>query len=98
MWSRDGRTLYFPHGRQIIAVALRFEPTVSLQATRVVVEGDYALDDGLHAAFDVDANGDIILVRPVRDARTVVIRNLRAAIRGARRREGATEGSDAVAR
>ncbi len=88
VWGRDGRTLYYPHGRQLIASTLRFAPTVAVLSTRVVLEGDYALDDPLHATFDVDANGDVILVRPVRDARTVVIRNVQGAIRDARRAQG----------
>lgn len=88
VWSRDGHTLYYPRGRQLMAATLRLEPMVEVLSTRVVLEGDYALEDPLHSTFDVDANGDLILVRPVRDARTVVIRNVQGAIRAERRSQG----------
>ena len=87
VWGRDGYTVYYPKGRQLLAATLRFVPTVSVLSTRVVVEGDYALEDPLHATFDVDGAGNVILVRPVRDARTVVIRNVQSAIRMARREQ-----------
>lgn len=91
VWGRDGQTLYYPLGRQLMVATLRFTPSVVVQSTRVVIEGDYALDDPLHATFDVDERGDIILVRPVRDARTVVIRGVHDAIVAERRRQGVPE-------
>jgi serine/threonine-protein kinase len=81
VWSGDGRTIYFSQGSRLLAATLSFTPTVAVTATRPVLEGDYALDDPLHAPFDVARDGTIVLVRPVREARTVVIRDFRAEIR-----------------
>ena len=67
---------------------LRTEPTIAVLSTRVVLEGDDALEEALQATFDVDAGGDVVLVRPVRDARTVIFRKVPGAIREERRTQG----------
>lgn len=91
VWGRDGHTVYYPVGRQMMASTLRFTPTVSVVSTRVVLEGDYAFDDPLHATFDIDDTGALVLVQAVRDARTVVIRGVSNTIRSERQRQGAPQ-------
>ncbi len=89
VWSRDGRIIYYPQGRRLMAAALSFTPSVSVASTRTVLEGDFAFYDALHATFDVTQNGEFVLVRPVRDARTVVIRDILTEIRNQSARQGA---------
>jgi serine/threonine protein kinase len=88
VWGPDGRTLYYPEGSRMMAATLSYTPTITVTSTRVVLEGDYALDDPLHAAFDVASDGTFLLVRPVREARTVVIRDFAAEIRNQLAKQG----------
>ena len=81
VWSRDGRTLYYPQANRMVATTLSFVPEPAVTGRRILFEGDYALDDALHAPFDVGPDGTFILVRPVREVRTVVIRGFRSEMR-----------------
>jgi serine/threonine protein kinase/Tol biopolymer transport system component len=81
IWGHDGRTIYYPQGNRMIATTLSFTPTVTVTGTRTLFEGDYALDDALHAPFDVAPDGTFLLVRPVREVRTVIIRDFRTEMR-----------------
>ena len=58
--------------------------------TRMLFEGDYALDDVLHGPFDVAPDGTVLLVRPVREVRTVVIRDFRTEMRNQLAKQGGT--------
>ena len=51
-------------------------------------EGDHALDDVLHAPFDVAPDGTFLLVRQVREVRTVVIRDFRSEMRNQLAKQG----------
>jgi serine/threonine-protein kinase len=88
VWGPNGRTLYYPRGPRLMAASLAFTPMLTVTGTRTVLEGDYALDDPLHAAFDVAADGTILLVRPVREARTVVIRDFGTEVRNQLAKQG----------
>ena len=88
VWSRDGRTIFYPQANRMSATTLSFTPSLSVLGTRVLFEGDYALDDVLHAPFDVAPDGTFLLVRPVREVRTVVIRDFRTEMRNQLAKQG----------
>ena len=88
VWGRDGRTLYYPKGTSLLAATLSLSSPVTVTETRVVFEGDYAFDDPLHAAFDVGPDGTMLVVHPVRGARTIVIRDFGAEIRNQLAKQG----------
>ncbi len=88
VWGPDERTLYYPQGPRLMVATLSFAPGVTVTGTRPVLEGDYALDDPLHAPFDIGPDGTILLVRPVREARTVVIRDFRTEMRNQLAKQG----------
>jgi hypothetical protein len=89
VWGRDGHTLYFAQQGHLMAATISFAPTVTVSGIRSVLDGDFALDDALHAPFDVGPDGTILLVRPLRDARTVVIRDFGAEMRNQLAKQGA---------
>jgi eukaryotic-like serine/threonine-protein kinase len=89
VWGPGGRTLYYPKGNQLLAATLTLGPSgVEVGGRRIVIEGNYDFDNALHAPFDVGPDGTILLVRPVREARTVVIRNFGAEIRNQLAKQG----------
>ncbi|HSE52449.1 MAG TPA: protein kinase [Gemmatimonadales bacterium] len=88
VWSRDGRTLYFPQANRMLATTLAFVPEPAVTGRRILFEGDYALDDALHSPFDVGPDGTFLLVRPVREVRTVVIRGFRTEMRNQLAKQG----------
>ena len=76
----------------MMATTLSFSPAVALTGTRTLFEGDFALEDVLHAPFDVAADGTFLLVRPVRPVRkvrTVIIRDFRTEMRHQLAKQGA---------
>jgi Tol biopolymer transport system component len=90
VWSGDGRTIYYPQSNRIMATTLSFSPGVAVTGTRILFEGDYALEDVLHAPFDVAPDGTFLLVRPVRQVRTVVIRDFSIEMRNQLARQRGT--------
>jgi serine/threonine-protein kinase len=80
-WGRDGRTVYYPRGKALMASRLDLGAGVRVTDTRQVLEA-IGIDGGsqLHASYDVGPGDEIVFVRPVRDARTVVIRDLGALV------------------
>jgi len=88
VWSRDGRTLYYPQANRMLATTLSFAPEPGVTGRRTLFEGDYALDDALHTPFDVGPDGTFVLVRPVREVRTVVIRGFRTEMRNQLAKQG----------
>ena len=89
VWGPDSHTLYFPHDRRLMVATLTFAPSISVVSTRLVLEGEYALDDPLHAPFDVGPDRTILLVRPLREPRAIVIRDFRAEMRRQLAKQGA---------
>ena len=87
-WSRDGRTLYYPQANRMMATTLSLGPEPTVTGRRILFEGDYALDDALHTPFDVGPDGIFVLVRPVREVRTVVIRGFRTEMRNQLAKQG----------
>ncbi len=87
VWGRDGRTLYYPQGNTLMAASLSFDGGVRVTGARPVLETP-GLDNQLHAPYDVGPKGEVVFVRPVRDARTVVVRNVSAEIARQRARAG----------
>jgi len=73
----------------MMATSVAFTPGASVTGTRMLFEGDYALDDVLHAPFDVAPDGTFLLVRQVREVRTVVIRDFRSEMRNQLAKQGA---------
>ncbi len=88
LWSGDGRTIYYPLANRLMATTLSFAPGPSVTGTRTLFEGDYSLDDALHVPFDVAPDGTFLLVRPVREVRTVVIRDFRTEMRNQLAKQG----------
>ena len=89
VWGPDSHTLYFPHDRRLMVATLTFAPSISVVSTRLVLEGEYALDDPLHAPFDVGPDGTLLLVRPLREPRAIVIRDFAAEMRRQLAKQGA---------
>ncbi|HJR36671.1 MAG TPA: protein kinase, partial [Gemmatimonadales bacterium] len=88
IWSRDGRTIYYPQVNRMMATTVAFASSSEVTGTRVLFEGDYALDDVLHGPFDIAPDGTFLLVRPVRTVRTVVIRDFRTEMRNQLAKQG----------
>jgi len=88
IWSRDGRTIYYPQVTRMMATTASFGSSPEVIGTRVLFEGDYALDDVLHVPFDVAPDGTFLMVRPVRTVRTVVIRDFRTEMRNQLAKQG----------
>ena len=89
VWGADGRTIYYPQVNRMMATTVAFSPSAEVTGTRTVFEGNYSLDDALHAPFDISKDGVFALVRPVRPARSVVIRDFRTEMRNQIARLGA---------
>ena len=87
-WSRDGRTIYYPQVNRMMATTVTFGSSPEVTGSRVLFEGDYALDDVLHAPYDVAPDGTFLLVRPVRTVRTVIIRDFRTEMRNQLAKQG----------
>jgi Tol biopolymer transport system component len=91
VWGPDSKTVYYRHGRQVIAVSLNTSPTVSVASRRVLFEGLY-VSPGLagHPAMSISPDGKrfVFLRRTDEDSRLIVTTNwfteLRAKI-GAKR-------------
>lgn len=88
IWSRDGKTLYYPQASRMMATTLAFAPDPAVTGRRMLFEGDYALDGALHAPYDVGPDGTFLLVRPVREVRTVVIRGFRTEMQNQLAKQG----------
>ena len=88
IWSRDGKTLYYPQANRMVATTLSFTPDPAVTGRRTLFEGDYALDDALHSPYDVGPDGTFLLVRPVREVRTVVIRGFRTEMQNQLAKQG----------
>jgi hypothetical protein len=88
VWSRDGRTIYYPQANRLMATTVSFDPAATVTGTRTLFEGDYAFSDALHVPFDVGPDGTFLLVRPVREVRTVIIRDFRTEMRNQLARQG----------
>ena len=88
VWSPDGRMIYYPQANRLMATTLAFDPAARVTGTRPLLEGDYTFTDALHVPFDVGPDGTILLVRPVREVRTVVIRGFRTEMRNQLAKQG----------
>jgi len=88
VWGPDGRTIYYPQANRLMATTLGFDPAPMVTGTRTLLEGDYAFTDALHVPFDVGPDGTLLLVRPVREVRTVVIRDFRTEMRNQLAKQG----------
>ncbi len=65
VWSADGRELFYRNGNQMLAVAIRTEPTFSAGKPRLLFEGNYQLDAVGHPFYDVSPDGQrFLMVRP----------------------------------
>lgn len=65
-----------------------YSPNPAVTETRILFEDDYSLDDVLHARFDVAPDGTFLLVRAVREVRTVVIRDFGTEMRNQLAKQG----------
>jgi Tol biopolymer transport system component/tRNA A-37 threonylcarbamoyl transferase component Bud32 len=88
VWSADGRTLYYPQSNRMTATTLSFSPHAEVTRSRTLFEGDYSLDDALHTPFDVSVDGTFVLVRPVRSARSIVVRDFGTEMRNQLAKQG----------
>ena len=64
MWSRDGRQLFYRNGEQMLAVDIRYDPTMTVGAPRLLFE---APPDRLTHFADYDVGPDepgFVMVRP----------------------------------
>jgi hypothetical protein len=78
IWGPGDTTLYYRHGRQVIAVSLTPGSPVTLGARRVLFEGQYA-SPGLITRTGIDISPDgkhfVLLRRLDDDSRLVVATN-----------------------
>ena len=81
VWRRDGRGLLFADRQGITEVMLAFTPNPVVTGTRRVIDGGFDLGITTHANFDVGRDGSLLLVRPVRQPRTIVIRDFAELVR-----------------
>ena len=81
VWRRDGRGLLFAEGQGITEVTLAFTPNPVVTGTRRVIDGAFDLNQAVHASFDVGRDGSLLLVRPIRPPRTIVVRDFGAEVR-----------------
>jgi hypothetical protein len=84
VWGRDGRTIYYPDIDGIMAA------TLSLGADPTVLSRRRALGMPLplttvHAAFDVGPDGTLYIVKPLREERLILVRDIDVAVREALR-------------
>lgn len=61
VWSRDGKELFFRHGRDLLAVTVQTTPSFSTGRSQVVFSGDYAFGP-LLANYDVAPDGKRFLM------------------------------------
>ena len=87
VWRPDGRGLLFVDGQGITEATLAFTPNPVVTSTRRVIDGGFDLDIVTHANFDVGRDGSLLLVRRVREPRTIMIRDFAELVR--RRMSGA---------
>ncbi|MBC7564299.1 MAG: hypothetical protein H7305_15430 [Gemmatimonadaceae bacterium] len=81
VWRRDGRGLLFVDEQGLTEVMLAFTPNPVVTATRRVIDGPFTLDGATHANSDVGRDGSLLLVRRVRQPRTIVIRDFAELVR-----------------
>ena len=83
VWRRDSRALFVSHDGAIDEITLKFEPDPMVVSTRRVTERVLAVPMGIHAPFDVGPQNDLLGVRPIREPRTIMVRNFAADVRRA---------------
>jgi Tol biopolymer transport system component/tRNA A-37 threonylcarbamoyl transferase component Bud32 len=84
VWSRDGRRIFYPDGTKLLAASVATSPTFSVTARDVLFEGNRAVMNPGHAAFDVSPDGkSFLMLRPVvaNSEEIVVIPNWKAELR-----------------
>jgi Tol biopolymer transport system component len=76
LWSRDSRRIYYRNGREMVAVTLQGQETLSV-GTRVALFEDRYASDIFHPNYDVASDGrSFIMLTPVSgDLRVVVVMN-----------------------
>jgi Tol biopolymer transport system component len=81
VWSRDGHTIYYRSGREVVAATVSGTP-LSVVATRHIFDGPYLTDAG-HHQYDVSPDGKhfLMLESADRQAETIVIYNWAAELR-----------------
>jgi serine/threonine-protein kinase len=93
VWSRNGKELFFRHGRQMLAAEVRSAPAFSVGRPRLLFEGNY--DEGPSVAnYDVTADGGrFVMVRGRESggAEAVVVLNWLGNFRA---RAGAARGAE----
>lgn len=65
-WSRDGRRLYFVHGRALYAASVSSSPDFAVLKREKILEGDYAFPIG-HRNYDVGPGGAFVFMKPTAD-------------------------------
>lgn len=63
VWSRDGRTLYYRGGGQLVAVELTPGATFQLSAPRALFEDVYETKGITHIGYDIAPDGRFLFVR-----------------------------------
>ena len=80
VWSRDGRTLYYVAERQLMAATIGRTLPFSISNRRVVLDRSFTFQ-GIHADYDVTADGGLVALRPDDEsAQVVVVRNWSAEV------------------
>jgi Tol biopolymer transport system component len=75
VWSRDGRRIFYPDGTKLLAASVATSPTFSVTARDVLFEGNRAVMNPGHAAFDVSPDGKsfLMLRRVVANSEEIVV-------------------------
>ena len=62
LWARDGSEIYYRSGDRVMAIQVSLGSSASMSQPVVLFRGDY--DNSQPAAWDVDAQGRFLMVRP----------------------------------
>jgi eukaryotic-like serine/threonine-protein kinase len=65
LWSRDGHTIFFTNGSQLVAAPVATHPTLSVGRREVLFTGNFLTGAG-HAQYDVAPDGrSFLMLQPV---------------------------------
>jgi Tol biopolymer transport system component len=83
VWGHEGRVLFYFQGNRLIESTLDLSASPRVVKSTLLFAGNYSSTDMLHAPFDVARDGRFVLVQPIREARTIVVRHFMTTVRTA---------------
>jgi len=90
LWARSGKTLYYQHTNEVVALPVTTDQAFSIGERKVVFTGDY-VSAFTHASYDVAPDGThfIMLKRADEDARAMIVLNWDRELEAKRKAQGA---------